>query len=51
MKYIELNFRNEYPRHKDPIGLDQWWLQDNGNLFCGVTDDIDFYMYLCDVSH
>ncbi|CAF3094233.1 unnamed protein product [Rotaria sp. Silwood2] len=39
------------PRHKDPIGLDQWWLQDNGNLFCGVTDDIDFYMYLCDVSH
>ncbi|CAF1172617.1 unnamed protein product [Didymodactylos carnosus] len=51
MKYIALNFRNEYPRHKDPIGLDQWWLQDDGNLLCGVTDDIDFYMYLCDDNH
>ncbi|CAF0974173.1 unnamed protein product [Didymodactylos carnosus] len=51
MKYIELNFRNESPGHKDPIGLDQWWLQGAGNFFCGVTDDIDFYMYLWDDSH
>ncbi|CAF0961272.1 unnamed protein product [Didymodactylos carnosus] len=51
MKYIESNFRAEYPGHKDPIGLDQWWLQGDGNFFCGVTDDIDFYMYLCDDSH
>ncbi|CAF1380958.1 unnamed protein product, partial [Didymodactylos carnosus] len=51
MKYIESNFRVEYPGHKDPIGLDQWWLQGDGNFLCGVTDDIDFYMYLCDDSH
>ncbi|CAF1263142.1 unnamed protein product [Didymodactylos carnosus] len=51
MKYIELNFRKEYPGHKDLIGLDQWWLQGDGNFFCGVTDDIDFYMYLSDDSH
>ncbi|CAF4526172.1 unnamed protein product [Didymodactylos carnosus] len=51
MKYIESNFRIEYSGHKNPIGLDQWWLQGDGNFFCGVTDDIDFYMYLCDDSH
>ncbi|CAF4515741.1 unnamed protein product [Didymodactylos carnosus] len=51
MKYIRSNFRNEYPGHKDPIGLDQWWLQGDGNFFCGVTDDIVFYMFLCDDSH
>ncbi len=49
-KKIENSFKNIYSDHKNAIGFDYWWINNDGDLV-GITKDISLYIYLCDVKH
>ncbi|CAF3292755.1 unnamed protein product [Rotaria sp. Silwood2] len=50
-KYIENDFRKKYPGNQQPLGFHHWWIASSGKILNGVINDIELYMYLCDLKH
>jgi hypothetical protein len=46
-KYIEKDFRKNYPGNQQTLGFHHWWTDSAGKMLYGVTNDIDLYIYLC----
>ncbi|CAF3777043.1 unnamed protein product [Rotaria sp. Silwood1] len=48
-KVIYDDFKQIYPKHNNIIGFEAWFINSEGNI-CGITRDINLYMYLCDAK-
>ncbi|CAF1034549.1 unnamed protein product [Didymodactylos carnosus] len=47
-KYIEKDFREQNQTFPNPLGLDRWWIDRDGNIQ-GISKEIELYVYLCNI--
>ena len=50
IKSIQKKFKAMNPKHHDTIGFESWYIDYKGDL-CGITGNIDLFIFLCDIAN
>jgi hypothetical protein len=49
-RLIDEEFKRINPKHNDIIGFDSWYIDRKGDI-CGITGDMEIFIYLCEDKH